>query len=271
MSDAADELDGRDRLGDEAGQRLILAARRNRAAEAASLIDDEGVDPDHRGHGGCTAVYHASLKGHLGVLQALLSRGANPNIAASWGTTPMMMASHLDTLALVQLLAIYGADMAVTNRGSTAQQEALRFNRPTNALFLKAIKNMHPFQIAIACRFPATALRRMLRHGTLDPAGCGPVSALVATATSTAELWPGQPTPYSAPDTTELTVLMRDAIGIWSPSTHWLHHEWVREAVRTVLLAVGRLNRATDGTDGHPTMPSELWLVVLGMLSRCDW
>ena len=107
--------------------------------------------------------------------------------------------------------------------------------------FIYAIKGRTPFRIAKAGRFPAADLRTMLRNGTIDPTGSGPPPALVDTASSTDELWPGQPKPVPA-----LIELARAALAKWSPSTHWLHHGRFREAIHTVLLVSARLQRLGD-------------------------
>ena len=131
--------------------------------------------------------------------------------------------------------------------------------------FIDAIKGWTPFRIAVACRCPAADLRRMLRNGTVDPAGAGQLPALLDTATATDELWPGQPKPVPA-----LAELIHAAMAKWSPTTHRLHHAKFREAVHTVLLVAGRLRttagarrpRGAPGTDvaggARPAPPTGL-------------
>ena len=67
---------------------------------------------------------------------------------------------------------------------------------------------------------------------------------------------------------------MRLAMTPWSPSTHSLHNLRFQEAVRTVLLgSVRHRNLGTQRRSARrsvPTLPVELWLVVLGQLLRRD-
>ena len=64
------------------------------------------------------------------------------------------------------------------------------------------------------------------------------------------------------PDTLRL---VQQAAAGWSPAQHWLHGPRFREAVRTMLLVSGRLQRQPDA------MPGELWVAILRWMRRSDW
>ena len=243
-----------------APERLIAAARGGDLDTVVALVEEQGVDPNHcrdrherlvvgsarwasnrRNSDGATALWCAAWKGHLRVVRWLLAHRADPNIAANDGKTPAIAASFHGRLKVLQLLAIHGADLEATdNDGATARRYAECYDGQgfdlTAVRFIDAIKGWTPFRIAVACRVPAADFRRMLQSGAIDPAGSGPLPALLDTATSTDELWHDQPKPVPI-----LTELVRAAMRKWSPSTHWLHHEQFREAVCTVLLVAKRL------------------------------
>ena len=72
---------------------------------------DEGFDVDLRGEpGGWTLLHGAAFTGHTGMLQLLLSRGADPDpvATASEGETPLGVAFHFGHEEAADLLVSYG-------------------------------------------------------------------------------------------------------------------------------------------------------------------
>lgn len=142
----------------------VLSLRSSWSRSRVSTRTTQSVDTDP---GGRTALYWAFRKGHLRVVRWLLARHADPNITSHGGSTPTMRASYCGHLEVVQLLAIHGADIGAANKAARSSAQAN--NKPTMVRFIDAIEGWTPFRIAIACRFPAADLRRMLQNGTIDP------------------------------------------------------------------------------------------------------
>ena len=110
---------------------LIDCAAAGQLEELVRLIDVQGVDKNYRGQDGpqrgATAVHCASMssKGDTKVVRALLARGADPDIANVFTWTPAMHASMRGHVEVVQLLTIRGADVkAVARDGATARSWA---------------------------------------------------------------------------------------------------------------------------------------------------
>jgi ankyrin repeat protein len=74
-----------------------------------------------------TSLYLAVTANHDALAQMLLERGADPNLAPSWGQSPLMVAAGQGDLPMVELLLRYRADPARRSRdGSTAATYARR-------------------------------------------------------------------------------------------------------------------------------------------------
>ena len=118
---------------------LMLAAIKGYLPLAEVLIK-KGADVNKTGW---TPLHYAASNAHLPVIKLLLENYAYIDAESPNGTTPLMMASMYGNAAAVQLLIDEGADPMLKNsQGLTAQQFALRANRPDSAdLVLKAIRN----------------------------------------------------------------------------------------------------------------------------------
>jgi hypothetical protein len=68
------------------------------------------------GGGGSTALHHALLGGHIAVAEALLDAGADSNAIGRYGRTPLTTAVSQMNLAAVQLMLSRGADTKVKTR-----------------------------------------------------------------------------------------------------------------------------------------------------------
>lgn len=255
---------------------LISDAITGNLEGAIQLVDVQKVNANYRNKYGETAALFASRFGRLGMVRALILRGADPSIADEDGVTPAMAVSMRGPTMgeeILPLLAIYGADFkAVCNAGETAGSLAQQFNHTHLVAFLNATKNWHPFRMAIGKRLHAD-LKIMLKTGQIDPnAGCCPLPDLMATATTDAA-WPDQPP--VCPITTRLA---RMALAKWSPSTHWLHHGRFQEAVHTLLLVSARLDNLASSPGRRSArrgallvLPFIVWRMVLGQLLRRDF
>jgi uncharacterized protein len=118
---------------------LMLAAIKGELALAEVLIKN-GADVNKTGW---TPLHYAASNAHLPVIRLLLENHAYIDAESPNNTTPLMMASMYGNAAAVQLLIDEGADPMLKNgQGLTAQQFALKANRPDSAdLILKAIRS----------------------------------------------------------------------------------------------------------------------------------
>lgn len=251
---------------------LWQAALRNHAEVVRWLLATVGLDPNVTASGGITALMVSESSD---ITQLLLAHGANPHAETDDGLTALALASSKDDLYKVQLLRMYGA----------IDENALLIARDRVATFLTYSAGWPPFRIAVACRLPAE-LRGMLKTNQISTSqciewehardgGCGSNtrSKLRALASNSGLLWPGQPGPCQA--TIQLT---QDALSWWSPTTNWLYPFAFREVVHTVLLVSIRLRKISFKVHTRPvqrgilqTLPSELWILMLGQFLRSDW
>ena len=76
---------------------------------ALLMVKSGSVDINGKDEYGCTPTYHASWKGMIEVLQALVGAGADPNQAMENGYTPLHEASEEGHLDVVRCLVEAGA------------------------------------------------------------------------------------------------------------------------------------------------------------------
>ena len=89
------------------------------------LLIERGVDVDHRGQGGNTALYWAVFAGHEELVRVLVEAGADVNATDDLGWTPLMVAAADGRVAIVQLLLDFGADSSLRDsQGLTASDQA---------------------------------------------------------------------------------------------------------------------------------------------------
>lgn len=99
---------------------LFIAARDGRA-EAAKLLIFRGADLNFQTDRGASALLMAltqpqpSEKERLSLLEYMLKRGANPNLADANGFSPLYYAAAFKNEAAVRLLLEYGAEPDETN------------------------------------------------------------------------------------------------------------------------------------------------------------
>ena len=99
---------------------LALAALKGHD-EVIELLLDKGAEPNVALPGwqaekeGCTALHIASHWGHKNVAKLLLQGGAEPNIADGVGATPLFDAATEGHKDLVQLLLYNGAELNMTS------------------------------------------------------------------------------------------------------------------------------------------------------------
>jgi ankyrin repeat protein len=104
--------------GSEGLGALIWASRTGRADSIAELVR-AGVDPNQQDSGpnGWTPLMHAIHKNQLESVRALLSAGAEPDLASPKGLTPLMLAAAQGEGAIVEELLASGADPRLKQPG----------------------------------------------------------------------------------------------------------------------------------------------------------
>jgi Ankyrin repeats (3 copies)/Ankyrin repeats (many copies) len=110
------------------------------------LVTTCSQDVNARGGSQGTPLMVASLVGFLQIVQLLLKHGANPNVWNGSLQTPLLFASYRGHLRISQLLIEYGADVNASNMaGLTSLQLALRQGRVEIAkLLLESNANPNP-------------------------------------------------------------------------------------------------------------------------------
>jgi ankyrin repeat protein len=101
---------------------LTLASILNKA-DIVKILLEEGADPNGQDSYDSTALHYASFRGHIQVVQALLSHPkTNPNLQNRWGHTALHFASSWGRSQVVQaLLSHPSTNTTLTNKeGKTA-------------------------------------------------------------------------------------------------------------------------------------------------------
>jgi uncharacterized protein len=91
------------------GNQPLQAGTAGGSVEAVELLLKVGADPNHKSHGGYTALDIAAQQGNLGMLRALLGAGADVNVPMDTGKTPLDFAIEANHEAAVDLLEAAGA------------------------------------------------------------------------------------------------------------------------------------------------------------------
>jgi len=106
----------------------IKAVAKNDYATIKTMLDN-GLDPNLKDEGSARAglLNTACNRGRIKIVQLLLSRGADINLAGNQGRTPMMRAAgHAKTLDILQILIKKGADIqAVDDHGISVFDNAV--------------------------------------------------------------------------------------------------------------------------------------------------
>ncbi|XP_055388996.1 26S proteasome non-ATPase regulatory subunit 10-like [Condylostylus longicornis] len=93
------------------------------------LLEIDGIRLDGQTKASCTPLYFACCRGHLSIVERLLSGGANPNSRTNTSSTPLIAATVNGAIRLVQTLLLSGADANLQNSdGMTAMHLAAEAN-----------------------------------------------------------------------------------------------------------------------------------------------
>jgi serine/threonine-protein phosphatase 6 regulatory ankyrin repeat subunit B len=81
---------------------LMIAAEKGHLTTVQALLSTPGIDIDDKTTDGVTALYFAAINGKEDVVKALIDKGADVNLTDNDGQTPIMAASSLGYLTIVQ-------------------------------------------------------------------------------------------------------------------------------------------------------------------------
>ena len=103
------------------GSPLVFAIRKKRV-EMAEILINSGADVNFRNpYSGETALIYSIMARQDSIVKNLLKMGADPNIQSKEGGTPLMAATRVGNVELVQLLLKHGALRELkTKKGNTA-------------------------------------------------------------------------------------------------------------------------------------------------------
>ena len=97
---------------------ILKAAKSGAVSRVQQLLEQDASLIFVRDADGSTPLHCATWKGHLAVVELLLSRGADINATNQndhWGTTPLHAAAHANQRAIAEVLIAHGADIHATN------------------------------------------------------------------------------------------------------------------------------------------------------------
>eukprot|EP00930_Biecheleria_cincta_P083744 TRINITY_DN73257_c0_g1_i1.p2 TRINITY_DN73257_c0_g1~~TRINITY_DN73257_c0_g1_i1.p2 ORF type:complete len:170 (+),score=50.30 TRINITY_DN73257_c0_g1_i1:40-510(+) len=102
------------------GRDFFEAAEWGRLSQLQKFLD-EGVDPNSRDPDDDPVLFTASMKGHFGIVEALLAAKADPCVQSEIGFTALMLAARKGQTEVVGALLLAGAEVETKNaQGQTA-------------------------------------------------------------------------------------------------------------------------------------------------------
>lgn len=202
------------------------------------------------------------------------------------GSTAMHLAVKSSVLETVQLLMVFGAEVApLSNQGETPMDIARDGGHTHIADWLNATFGWSPLRIGAGCRMHAD-IAAALKAGEMDPdeqCTTGQLQAAITTANATPGTLGWADAPAVCQETTKLVVAATKG---WGPTRHWLHHTGVRAAVCSVLVMSERMHRSSTVGAGKsssrsrstralsaalPLLPPEMWLHIMSYFQRSWW
>jgi ankyrin repeat protein len=118
---------------------IIKAAKSGAASQVKELIEQDAALISCRDADGSTPLHCATWKGHLNVVELMVSLGADVNAHNQndhWGTTPLHAAAHANQRAIAELLIANGADIHATNLNGRTPLAETEFHKA------KAVANL---------------------------------------------------------------------------------------------------------------------------------
>ncbi|MBL4588131.1 ankyrin repeat domain-containing protein [Candidatus Babeliales bacterium] len=99
---------------DKASEELLIAAEKGNIGEANALLA-KGANPNLQNKDGNTPLHLATVKGYNKVLSTLFENGANPNMQNKYGNVPLHFAVINEQTFSVNLFIKYGANLSIQN------------------------------------------------------------------------------------------------------------------------------------------------------------
>jgi ankyrin repeat protein len=118
---------------------IIKASKSGTASLVKELIEQNADLISARDADGSSPLHCATWKGHLNVVELLVSLGADVNAHNQndhWGTTPLHAAAHANQRAIAELLVAHGADIHATNLNGRTPLAETEFHKA------KAVANL---------------------------------------------------------------------------------------------------------------------------------
>ena len=125
------------------GANLIEAAREGHMPDIIKWLEHHDVDVKDSSH--YSAFMHASMSGHLDVMQYLLDKGAKINTRDRVYHTPLILAARDGRIKVVEFLIAKGAQIEVrdNSRMTALTWASVRGNHDIMELLVKAGANIH--------------------------------------------------------------------------------------------------------------------------------
>ena len=117
---------------------LIWAAETGHVEAVNLLLDVPGIDVNHRGYLGATALNRAARRGHSEILKLLIRAGADLNMPNDKLQYPLHFAAFKQNAEAVEILLEHGANTRVLDRKGRTPAEDTR-NEAIRDRILKAI------------------------------------------------------------------------------------------------------------------------------------
>lgn len=239
-------LNDRTREGDSA---LLLACYCGHT-DLVQWFLKQGLDLSERNNAGLTPLISAANGGHPGVVDLLIEAGASIDEIDNEGYSSFLLAARRGFLKTAQTLAVRGANIdARTKTGLDAI--ALAFEHEDTREWIRSVRTYQPLHIACALG-SVKHVKKLLYEGA---------NPLALTKLNS------EPTPFDLAKRGPASVLeiMYQATRRWTPQTHRLFGpNYRKHAVIAMMVA----NKLLEEDTGLPTLPYEIWLHIIAMMSR---
>ena len=266
------ELSERNHNGDTA---LLLAAYCGHHDLVEWLVD-RGSSLSERNNTGMGVLISAANGGNIDVVQLLLKRIAQAQAVAKaagdvaaddcgdglehtdeGGYTPFLLAAQRGHLAVVQLLAAYGANIQARTTRHDNNAIALATDFPDVQAYIQETWDWSPLEVAIDARM-VDRIHGLIQMG-VDVAQY-PNALEIASNTSK----------YTSalPPCKETVKLIGSASLSWSPTRHDLFSNGFKRCVLVTLSVERALLLDANRDDTRPILPSEIWLLIISHFQR---